>query len=191
MQRLVLFLIWGLAVVAPDGARAADAAAVDGTWQRHDTVFTYTGQTSHYSCDALENKMRTLLRLAGARPGYRVVGACAERSRFGPQITTVRLSFAALAPAGGAGAGANAGTAAARGEWRAVDWRPRAPRELEAGDCELVAQFAQQILPLFTTRAVENRVVCVPHAVSLSGIELRFSVLAALPPADAETAKAP
>ena len=48
------------------------------------------------------------------------------------------------------------------------------PRELARGDCELVEQFKSNVLPMFTTRNLENRTTCIPHQDSGSNIDLKF-----------------
>jgi hypothetical protein len=179
MYRPLLILLSGL-VVLP--ASAAEPPAVNGTWQKHEHAFSFTGFTSHYSCVGLETKMKTLLGLVGARPDFRVAGTCADAPGAPTLIQVVRLSFHTLAPAGAPAANA-AGAEPGQGEWREVNWGPTAPRELQAGDCELVEQFAQEILPLFTTRDLENHMNCQPRQAQLSGIHLKFSVLGAAPAA--------
>jgi hypothetical protein len=57
----------------------------------------------------------------------------------------------------------------------------RSPRDLATGDCELVEQFRNNVLPMFTTRNVEDHTTCVPHQDSGSLISLRFESLAAPP----------
>jgi hypothetical protein len=58
----------------------------------------------------------------------------------------------------------------------------RSPREVRLGDCELVEQFRDKVLPMFTTRNVENRMTCVPNQLSGSVINLTFEVFAGLAP---------
>ena len=60
---------------------------------------------------------------------------------------------------------------------------PTSPRDFSSGDCELIEQFAHEILPVFATRGLENHMACVPNQANLSGIHLKFEVLAALPDA--------
>ena len=57
---------------------------------------------------------------------------------------------------------------------------PHKPPELATGDCELVEQFKSGVLPLFTTRHVEERTTCVPHQDSGSVIALKFESLRAV-----------
>jgi hypothetical protein len=54
----------------------------------------------------------------------------------------------------------------------------RSPRELALGDCELVEQFRDKVLPMFTTRNVDSRMTCVPNQLSGSVINLKFEVFA-------------
>jgi len=66
--------------------------------------------------------------------------------------------------------------------WRPVALAARSPRELRTGDCELVEQFRRQVLPMFTTRNVEDHTTCIPHQNSGSVINLKFESLSAVPP---------
>jgi hypothetical protein len=61
--------------------------------------------------------------------------------------------------------------------WRSVRFADRSPRELALGDCELIEQFRDKVLPMFTTRSVESQMTCVPNQLSGSAINLRFEVL--------------
>jgi hypothetical protein len=106
------------------------------------------------------------------------------------KIATARLTFQTLLPAGAPpppppkGKVASAPPTAPEpgtGAWRTVSWQANKPRELQPGDCELVEQFARELLPMFTTRDLANRMSCVPNQVNMAGINLTFSVLGALP----------
>ena len=46
-----------------------------------------------------------------------------------------------------------------------------------AGQCELLEQFNQKIMPLFTTRNVDLRATCVPHQLEPLGTKLQAEVL--------------
>jgi hypothetical protein len=65
--------------------------------------------------------------------------------------------------------------------WRLVAFADRSPREVALGDCELIEQFRDKVLPMFTTRNIDNRMTCVPHQLSGSGINLKFEVFAGSP----------
>jgi hypothetical protein len=50
---------------------------------------------------------------------------------------------------------------------------------LKLGDCELVEQFRNNVLPMFATRNVENRTTCIPFQLSGSVIDLKFDAFVA------------
>jgi len=164
-------------------ARSVAGAEVAAAWQRHEIEFTYMGFTTRYSCEGLRDKLRVLLKASGARPGFSVNrGACATT---GPgQVTEfprVRLTFeSAMIPSAGArGAGEPA-----LARWTPVSLSRRQPRQLEDGDCELVEQFVDRVLPAFTTRSLQADIHCIPHQLSGSSFRLDFEVLEGLPAPD-------
>jgi hypothetical protein len=187
-----------LPLVASAAAPAVDSTPVDGVWVRHDRQFSYIGVTSHYSCDGLEYKLKSLLRLSGARDDLVVHGSCSD-PRGGPsQFATARMTYYSLAlpgtpqPAAGE-TGKNLGhppkdlkvepPMAGVGHWKTVDLRATHINDIQEGDCELVEQFDREILADFTTRNHDSHFTCIPHQMSLNGIQSHFEVLAPLPKA--------
>jgi hypothetical protein len=158
---------------------ASEAAAADsaqGVWQKHEYTFQYVGFTTSYSCDGLASKLRLILVTAGARADAKSTAVgCARGYGVPDKITQARLTFYTLAPAGN-GDGASPPV---DGVWRSVAIADRSPREVGLGDCELIEQFRDKVLPMFTTRNVENRMTCVPNQLSGSAINLKFEVFAA------------
>jgi hypothetical protein len=149
-----------------------------GVWQKHEYRFAYMGFTSTYSCDGLASKIKLLLLAAGARSDVKSQpGACAN---FGnpDKFANATLTFYTLAPP----AEISADAALVAAVWRPVSLSTFPPHDLGRGDCELIEQFRHSVLPMFTTRNVEDHVTCVPHQLSGSNIDLRFESLA-LPPA--------
>lgn len=96
---------------------------------------------------------------------------------------------AGQAPGGQAAQAGQAGQAAAAGDreaaevsahWKTVDLGPRGGGPDASGDCELMEQIKQKIVPLFTTRNVEiSNNNCVPHQLQPVGPSLRADVLIA------------
>jgi Spy/CpxP family protein refolding chaperone len=176
---LVVLLLAATALAAAPVAAASAAAAAPpaepGAWQTHQLEFQFVGFTTTYSCDGLESKLRVLLGRLGARPGFSVeTYGCARGFGMPDRFARARLSFATLAPTP---LGAAPAAGAAPGSWKSVAFEPHHPFELDTGDCELVEQFRDQLLPLFNTRAVQNQVRCVPHE-SPASFSLRFEVFA-------------
>ena len=62
-----------------------------------------------------------------------------------------------------------------------MSFADRSPRELSAGDCELVEQFRNTLLPMFTARNLDDHTTCIPHQNSGSVIDLRFESFTAVP----------
>jgi hypothetical protein len=94
-------------------------------------------------------------------------------------LARANLKFYTLAPVGN---GENA-SASIDGVWRSVVFADHSPREVGLGDCELIEQFRDKVLPMFATRNVDSRMTCVPNQLSGSGISLKFEVFAGLPAA--------
>lgn len=159
---------------AADGA-AAPAAAESAVWTPKELNFVYQGFTSHYSCDGLMDKMRRVLLTLGARNDLKVspYGCTSLDGRPDPfPGVRIRMNVLKPAPAGGTSQAANV-----EAQWKRVDLRLDSDPVWEAGDCELLEQIRQKILPQFATRNVDFSSNCVPHQLSTGGNWLRAEVL--------------
>ena len=163
-------------------AAFADPSTTDagqGVWQKHEYSFQFFGFTTTYSCDGLASKLKVLLIASGARADAKSTSEACVRGYGSPdKFARARLTFYALAPLGDA---ENANTPVS-GVWRPVVIANRSPRDVALGDCELVEQFRDKVLPMFTTRNIDSRVTCVPNQLSGSVI-LKFEVFAPVPAA--------
>jgi hypothetical protein len=165
------------------GALASETSATEpeqGVWQKHEYSFKVLGFTSTYSCDGLAGKLKVLLIAAGSRADARSTSdGCAGGSGTPDKFARARLTFYTLAPV----VNAENTRSPTNGVWRAVMIADRSPREVALGDCELVEQFRDKVLPMFTTRNVDSRMTCVPNQLSGSVIKLKFEVFTGLPAA--------
>jgi hypothetical protein len=174
----------GLMLSVPLWAAGA-AGMLPAVWKEQRLDFSYTGRTARYSCEGLRDKMRTLLLDLGARRDLKVsVLSCDEsaplrRSYLGPRLSIVfsspMLPDAAVQPL-------------RTGDLSAVDARYEsftltsdAFRNYGVGDCELVEEFARQILPKLATRDVKQNITCVPYQASGSRFFVRGEILRAAP----------
>ena len=158
-------------------ANADDSTSESGTWQKHEYDFHFLGFTSTYSCDGLADKLKVLLLAAGARSDVKATpGACSRGFGEPDKFAQARVTFYTLA-SNTDGKGANVAAT-----WRPVVYRTHSPRELGNGDCELIEQFRDSVLPMFNVRNVDNHVTCVPHQESGSVIDLKFESLQPLKP---------
>ncbi|HEY5019947.1 MAG TPA: hypothetical protein VII17_02910 [Steroidobacteraceae bacterium] len=147
-----------------------------GSWQTQKSELDYMGFTTTYSCEGLQSKLELLLRKLGARSDAKVETFGCDRGYGVPsRFARARLNFAALQPA------ADGADPAVPGSWRRIEFAPNRPFGLQDGDCELIEQFRDKVLPLFATRTLENRSHCVPHQAST--FSLQFQVFAPLPAA--------
>jgi hypothetical protein len=170
--------------------------------------FVYMGFTSFYSCESLADRLRTLLKLAGARDDLKVrARGCAEGFNRVTRLPGARLEFYTFVPAAQLPPAAPAKVEAPAkqlgrdapklkraedeavvpgvGAWRTVEIDGRGTRrDIESGDCELVEQFTREILPLFTTRNVVDRTRCTPGQRSIFDVQLAFESLGPVPTAD-------
>ena len=174
-------MLLGLALVAPPPGATAEGE-VAAAWKKQEIEFTYMGFTTRYSCDGLRDKLRQLLEASGARPDFKVTTrACAAEQGRVTEFPRVQLSFH-VAEIPQAGARSVGEPAVAR--WKPVTLTPRRPRYLEVGDCELIEQFRDRVLPAFATRRLDGDINCIPHQLSGSSFMLRFEVLEGLPSPD-------
>lgn len=189
-RRSSKFTSLALAVLAAVGMGGWGARAVadPGTWQNHKTELAYMGFTTTYSCDGLRSKLQLLLRQLGARADAKISTFGCDRGFGTPsRFASATLEFATLQPASDAAADNGADAAGTAGTWRQVELAPHRPFGLEDGDCELIEQFRDKVLPLFTTRAPQLRTQCVPHQDTGGDFSLQLQVFAPVAAAKASS----
>jgi len=164
-------------------------------WKEQRLDFSYMGRTARYSCQGLRDKMRSLLLDLGARRDLQVsVLACNESEPLRRGYVAPRLSIVFSSPA--------LPDAAVQpphaGDWSSVNARYEsftltsdAFRNYGVGDCELVEEFARQILPRLATRDVKQDIACVPYQGSGSRFFVHGEILRAAAAPRAGTAAAP
>jgi hypothetical protein len=165
-------------------------------WTAKELRFVYMGFTSKFSCDGLADRMRKVLLLLGARKDLQVTpsGCTSPYGRPDP-FPGVMIKMSVLEPAGSTpGKAASSGTAPAApvaAHWKMIDVNAALARDplWQAGQCELLEQVKQSVLPKFSTRNVQYQSTCVPNQLTVGGTQLRTEILvpddqaAAAPPA--------
>jgi hypothetical protein len=159
-----------VAALALAGAVPVYADGDPGSWQPQKTELDYMGFTTTYSCDGLQSKLEMLLRQLGASSDAKVQAYGCDRFNGPSKFARASLKFATLHPV------ASDTDPAVPGKWRAVEFSPRRPFALGYGDCELIEQFRDKVLPLFATRELQGSIHCVPH--QLNSYSLKFQVFA-------------
>jgi len=182
--------IWVLAGVGwmLAASAQADTAAnpVQAVWKEQRLNFFYQGQTSRYSCEGLRDKVRAMLLDLGARRDLDVAALGCERPTAAVRLAaagpSLALVFAAPALADArprAARGADAAVLDARFESFAI--AADVFRNMGVADCELVQDFARQILPKLVTRDLKQAVVCVSDSKGGPRFLVRGEVLKILP----------
>lgn len=157
-------------------ALAGAQAGVKAAWAPREVTFVYQGFTTHYSCDGLRETIRDMLRKLGARELKVRAFGCTRTVGVEP-FPGVRVSMRVLVPASSE-EGAKAAGPTVAAHWRDVVLMALNAGVQEQGNCELIEQFKETFLPLFTTRHISYRSNCIPHQLTL-GTHLSAEVLMA------------
>jgi hypothetical protein len=200
---------------APPALRSEPAAApaepVSAAWVEVQHNLFYVSQTTYYSCYGLRDKVRYILKQAGAREDLKVTTSCLDSSGAGVEsMPSVRIkaAFAAeatpelraklateapkrelLARVTGTGDPADLEFPAV---WRRVVLDGRGRGRIEDGDCELLELLLEQVLiPAGARVAPESRLNCVPHQVPIGSVRLVIDTLHKAPEPDSVQADPP
>jgi hypothetical protein len=172
----------------PGGIEAAETAAatpadvLSSEWQHRQLTFAYSGFTTLYTCDGLEDHVRQILLYLGARKDLKVRATGCPGPFNSPSRTAfVNLEFYSLVPAPGAPAAGTPAAATLNGHWTPLELSPRRPNFMGDGDCELMQGMKDVITKNFTLRAVEYRTSCFPNQVTLDGFSVKGQALRMLP----------
>ena len=152
---------------------AASQQAVDSVWASRRVTFIYQGFTTHYSCYGFRDKIRDMLTKLGARRLVVRPYGCTRLTGVEP-FPGVTVTMQVLVPASSQHARNGEPTVSAH--WRNVVLMPDNAGLQEQGNCELIEQFKETLLPLFTTHHITYQSNCVPHQLTL-GTHLSAEVL--------------
>lgn len=167
---------------SPVQAAQSEAAAPAGesqsaVWTQKELTFVYLGFTTRYSCDGLRDKIKgVLLDLGAEKKGLKVQElGCTAPFGLPDPFPGVRVTMRVLQPSGTAADDKQTPVAA---HWKPVDVKlPDSFTTIDSGECELVEQIRQKIVPLFAARNVDLRSDCIPHQASATRPSLKLEVL--------------
>ncbi len=178
-----------LAGASPGSAKAAASTPSDAApgpetpqparWVQRKISFTYSGFTTHYSCDGLVDKVRGVLLELGARRSDLKVheNGCTARLGEPTPFPGVAGTFSVLEPVSPAQAySPNGAGGVVLAHWQPVNVRFDHSASDMAAQCELLEQVKQRIVPLFPARNIDFQSNCVPHELT-AGSSLRVEVL--------------
>jgi len=156
-----------------------DAAVVEAVWKPQRINFVYRGYSTLYSCSGLQDKLETILTTMGARDGSIELRAysCDD------VLSIARFEIVLASPVEATPENVQELTsydvhdelvARVRGEqlasaedlprfpavWKTISFARSREMKLAPGDCELVQQLRQSILPRMSVQIVNDRVHC-------------------------------
>lgn len=186
----------GYAAVQPD-----DSGAVQSTWKPQEIRYSYTGFTTAYSCDAIESRLKSILTTLGAHPQTKVRAAGCLMNRpsrnFFVTITTATPVAAAQGNAASESSNKSKQELLDRlgvesgftrepfpATWKTVDLSQDRKLDLQPGDCELMADLRDHVLPKLAIKVVSDEVRCTPNQLGIVTPELKVSALVPLAGAD-------
>jgi hypothetical protein len=191
MQRSKRIGTWVAALFALAGAWGTVSRAVDsGTggqtvtavWQHHHVNFSYYGITALYSCDGLENNIRSLLLHLGAKDAKVNARGCPNGPSVPGHNAIIDVDFSTLAPG-------VASSDAVQAQWMPVVVSSTHPYFMSHGDCELIDQMKDLITKNFSLRDLAYRTDCVPHEVNIDDFSINTQALKAMPGPGTSAAK--
>jgi hypothetical protein len=176
-------LVFAASVWSADADTGKPIAAV---WKEQQLRFFYMGRTSRYSCDGLRDKVRAMLLDLGARRDLRVEALGCEttgaRTRLGAAGPSLNIVFSAPALPDTKGKPLHPGDpGAVDARFESFTITSDAFRNMGIADCELVEEFAHQILPKLVTRHLRQDITCVPFQESGGRFLVRGEILKTVP----------
>jgi hypothetical protein len=184
-------ILWALTVGAlvlvsagPAAAKAGDAIAA--VWKEQHVRFSYMGRTARYSCQGLRDKVSAMLIELGVRRDLRITALGCEGPAAATGVATLgpslAIEFSAPSLLDAAAKPMHAADlAAVDARFETFTLTNDAFRNMDIADCELVEQFAQQILPKLATRHVTRDITCVPFQQSGGRFLVRGEILKPVP----------
>lgn len=176
MTRIRTFIPAAAACLLTLPSWAADSGdRTSAVWSEKELTFVYQGFTTHYSCDGLRDKMRgVLLDLGADEKTLKItqLGCTSLAGRPDP-FPGVKAKMRVLEAVAG-----TADDKAVPAHWQPVDLKLRNSYLTDSGECELVEQIRQRVLPLFAVRDVDLKTNCIPHQATATRPMLKLEVLA-------------
>ncbi|MBL8265116.1 hypothetical protein [Steroidobacter sp.] len=195
MRTLFVTLVCMLAAGGAGAATPDSGNNVTAVWKSQQVNFEYRGDSTTYSCRTLEDKLAMILRAVGAREDIQLRSyACDEQvgiARFqvsmqSPvlaseenirELSTYDSKDELVARMNGEKLTSAADLERFPAVWKTVSFSKNRLMRLERGDCELVQQLRQQILPLMSVHIVKDNVRCSSSFGSVGPPRLTVSAL--------------
>jgi hypothetical protein len=151
----------------PAAGVPAAGAPVTIVWSPRKAEFNYTGNTTLYSCDSLESKVRLILSYLGARGDAKVSATgCPMGPDVPARIAWISAEFAVPTPV-------EPGAGGIPARWSRVELTANRPRFMDGGNCDLIEDMKDFVTKNFVIRDLVYTTSCFPHEVSLDPFTVR------------------
>ncbi len=182
-----VWVLLGVMLCAPAMSAVTEGGSpVAAVWKEQHLRFFYMGRTSRYSCDGLRDKVRAMLLDLGARRDLTITALGCEdtaaRVRVASMGPSLNMVFSTPALPEAAAKPLHAGDLApVNAHFEPFTITSDAFRNMGVADCELVEEFAHQVLPKLVTRNLKQDITCVPYQQSGGRFLVRGEILRSLP----------
>lgn len=167
-----------LAAGVANAQSPADDAVVQAVWKPQRMNFVYRGYSTLYSCRSLQQKLEKILTTIGARDGIELRAySCDDElaiARFQialtspveatpenvQQLTTFDTHDELVARVRGERLASAEDLPRFPAQWKTISFARSRQMRLSPGDCELVLQLRQHILPRMAVQVVNDQVRC-------------------------------
>lgn len=173
------------AVESAEQQAGANVETVQAQWQEPRQLnFHYMGFTTYYDCDAIEDRVESIMKQLGAKPDVRVSATgCFAPNRVSNMITArIRVTMPAAVGADAKGA-ASADHQPFAAQRKTVSLQTNEGGRAGAGDCELLEQLRDQVLPMLKLQVTKDDLHCVPGQAMVGNRVLQVTALVPVKPA--------
>ena len=182
MKRLIMLLIalimfvLNISVIAESSLTensSESSQLVNAVWQEHEEKFTVFAPYDYYSCDGMEHTVEVVLNELGAKDVKARASGCYEANgRLGKNLR-VRVKFKTLS------VDPEAEGDSVQASLQKVHIRPRHPRSIDLGDCEVIENIQKNLLETFEHEVIQENRKCFPGQTSLGDVDWKLKVLKA------------
>jgi hypothetical protein len=169
------FAVFTMPIEAAVSEQSSSAAPANepaaAVWQAYDLNFHYFASGTYYNCSALETRLETMLRQLGAEKAVRAtVTGCFGTADVGNMLSA-RIHVRMPTLAGDAPAESFMATT------KTIRLSSGRTGDSSGGDCELLEQVRDQILPTLKLKVVKDDLNCIPNSANPPGRSLQIVAL--------------
>jgi hypothetical protein len=158
---------------ATAAAASGDAPSIAAQWQAYDLNFHYFGFSTYYSCTGMEGRLKEMLINLGADRDVRVSASGCFGSADISKLVQAHIKVKMPA------AQATSASDSFQAMTKTVNLKSNSNGGIGSGDCELLEQVRDQLLPALKLQVVDDGLHCIPGQVSIGAQTLQVKALVA------------